>query len=290
MQNKQSANSLKDSAPTNSEQQASTTSNSQDVIGDVWQCMRKEAIKEADAEPLLAEHLHATIIDHPDFASALSFHLAYLLGSQTLDSTVLKTLTTQAYVDNPELVLAAAHDMAAIRDRDSACHECGTPFLYYKGFHALQTYRIANYLWTHDRQELACYLQSITSTRFGVDIHPAATIGIGIMLDHATGIVVGETSTVGDNVSIMQAVTLGGTGKSSGDRHPKIGSGVLIGAGSKVLGNIRVGDSAQICAGSVVLNEVESHTVVAGVPAEVVGKIEDPMPALTMNQAPDSIS
>ena len=263
---------------------------SSDVIDDVWQCMRKEACKEAEAEPLLAEHLHATIIDHPSFASALSFHLAYLLDSTTLAADDFRGMASEAYASEPALVLAAAYDMAAIRDRDSACHECGTPFLYYKGFHALETYRLANHLWRSGRKELACYLQSIASTKFGVDIHPAAQIGVGIMLDHATGIVVGETSVVGDNVSIMQSVTLGGTGKSSGDRHPKIGSGVLIGAGSKVLGNIRVGDSAQICAGSVVLNEVDAYTVVAGVPAEVVGNIEEAMPSLTMNQAPDSIS
>lgn len=263
---------------------------SQTIEAEVWNCMRTEASKEAKAEPILANFLQASILDHHSFADALSFHLASLLNSETLPAAQLQEMTSQAFANEPALSLSAACDMAAIRDRDSACHECGTPFLYFKGFHALETYRVANYLWRNDRRELAAYLQSACSVRFGVDIHPAAVIGKGIMLDHATGIVIGETSKVGDNVSIMQSVTLGGTGKVSGDRHPKIGSGVLIGAGSKVLGNLSVGDGAQICAGSVVLEAVAAHAVVAGVPAKVIGSAEDAQPALSMNQAPDSIS
>ena len=258
------------------------------VIQDIWSCMRKEAGREVSVEPILASHLHATILNHGTFGEALSFHISNLLDSNTLTALAIREMMEQAYTNEPELVQAAACDMAAIRDRDSACHECGTPFLYYKGFHALQTYRVANYLWRQDRKELAAYLQSICSIKFGVDIHPAAKLGLGLMFDHATGIVIGETSTVGDNVSIMQSVTLGGTGKSSGDRHPKVGSGVLIGAGSKVLGNITVGDGAQVVAGSVVLEPVEPHTIVAGVPAKLIGTIEDPMPSLSMNQTIES--
>ena len=254
------------------------------VIEETWLCMRKEAEREAAAEPILASHLHATILNHSSFGEALSFHISNLVDSSTLPSLAIREMMEQAYNDEPNLVKAAAYDVAAIRDRDSACNECGTPFLYYKGFHALQTHRVANYLWRQGRKELATYLQSVCSIKFGVDIHPAAKLGIGLMFDHATGIVIGETSTVGDNVSIMQSVTLGGTGKSSGDRHPKVGSGVLIGAGSKVLGNISIGEGAQVCAGSVVLEAVAPHTMVAGVPAKLVGAIEDPMPSLSMNQ------
>lgn len=260
------------------------------VIEEIWSCMRSEAQKEASAEAILASHLHATILNHTSFGEALSFHLSNLLDSKTLAALAIREMMEQAYNEEPDLITAAAYDMAAIRDRDSACHECGTPFLYYKGFHALQTYRVANYLWRQGRKELASYLQSICSIQFGVDIHPGATLGLGLMFDHATGIVIGETSTVGDNVSIMQSVTLGGTGKVSGDRHPKIGSGVLIGAGSKVLGNIQVGDGAQIVAGSVVLEPVKPHTIVAGVPAKLVGEIEDPMPSLSMKQTINSAS
>jgi len=261
---------------------------SDSVIEEIWSCMRREAQREAAAEPILASHLHATILNHACFSEALSFHLSNLIDSKTLPSLAIREMMADAYTDEDVLVITAAQDVAAIRDRDSACHECGTPFLYYKGYHALQIHRIANYLWRKKRRELAAYLQSICSIEFGVDIHPAAQLGAAIMFDHATGIVIGETSVVGDNVSIMQSVTLGGTGKSTGDRHPKIGSGVLIGAGSKVLGNIKIGDGAQVCAGSVVLDPVEPHTMVAGVPAKVVGSVKDHMPSLLMNQTIDT--
>jgi len=255
------------------------------VIDSIWSCMYREAEREAIAEPILASHLHATILNHTHFVQALSFHLSNLLHSNTLSALALREMLDDAYTRDNYLVLAAASDIAAIKERDSACHECGTPFLYYKGFHALQAYRVAHYLWSNGRKELASYLQSISSIRFGVDIHPAAQLGKGLMLDHATGIVIGETSTVGDDVSIMQSVTLGGTGKAAGDRHPKVASGVLIGAGSKVLGNISIGEGAQICAGSVVLNPVAAHTVVAGVPATVIGQIENAIPSLTMDHS-----
>jgi len=254
------------------------------LIDEIWQCIRTEASKESAKEPILASHLHATVLNHDEFHHALSFHLSDLLGSPTASALSLSEVFSECYSQNDSLILAAATDIAAIRDRDSACHECGTPFLYYKGFHALQTHRIAHQLWNNERKELALFLQSRSSQCFGVDIHPAAIIGNGLMLDHATGIVIGETSVVGNNVSIMQSVTLGGTGKESGDRHPKIGAGVLIGAGSKILGNIKVGEGAQICAGSVVLKDVDPHTVVAGVPAVSIGTPDDDMPSLTMNQ------
>ncbi len=251
---------------------------------EIWSCIRREANKEAENEPILASFLHATILNHGDFASALAFHLSDLLNSATASALSLREVIDKTLAENPNLVTAALNDVAAIRDRDSACAECGTPFLYYKGFHALQTYRIAHWLWNNNRQELAFFLQSRGSICFGVDIHPAAIIGHGLMLDHATGIVIGETCIIGNNVSIMQSVTLGGTGKDKGDRHPKIGEGVLIGAGSKILGNIHVGEGAQVCAGSVVLKDVPPHSAVAGVPAKVVGKPNEDMPSLFMNQ------
>jgi serine O-acetyltransferase len=254
------------------------------LIDEIWQCIRAEANNESAKEPFLASHLHATVLNHSEFHQALSFHLSGLLGSATASALSLSEVFSECYTSNLSLVVAAAADVAAIRDRDSACAECGTPFLYYKGFHALQTYRIAHQLWLNGRKELALFLQSRSSQCFGVDIHPAAVIGNGLMLDHATGIVIGETSVVGDNVSIMQSVTLGGTGKDSGDRHPKIGAGVLIGAGSKILGNLKIGEGTQICAGSVVLKDVAAHTVVAGVPAVAIGTPNDDMPSLTMNQ------
>ncbi len=253
------------------------------IIEPIWTCIRNEAHRESNNEPILASFLHATILKHEELSCALSFHLSNLLGCPTVSALALREVIDEAFDNKPSLIEDAATDIAAIRDRDSACHECGTPFLYYKGFHALLTYRIANHLWNTSRKELALFLQSRASSCFGVDIHPAATIGNGLMLDHATGIVIGETSIIKDNVSIMQSVTLGGTGKESGDRHPKIDEGVLIGAGSKVLGNIRIGEGAQIGAGSVVLEDVAAHTTVAGVPAKVVGKPQEEMPSLSMD-------
>ncbi len=261
-----------------------TLPDSSSLIADTWDCIRKEASKEAQREPILASFLHTTILNHQSFASALAFHLSNLLSSNTASAMSLREVIDQAYAADPNIVACAAHDVAAIRDRDSACAECGTPFLYYKGFHALQSHRVGHWLWNEGRRELAIFLQSRISSCFGVDIHPAAQIGYGLMLDHATGIVIGETSVVGNNVSIMQSVTLGGTGKDVGDRHPKIGAGVLIGAGSKILGNISIGEGTQVCAGSVVLKEVPAHSSVAGVPAVVVGKPEEAMPSLSMNQ------
>lgn len=254
------------------------------TLNEIWACIRREATKEAQREPILSSFFHATILNHENFTSALSYHLSNLLDSNTASSLALRKIVAEVLENDSSLIIAAAEDVAAIRDRDSACHECGTPFLYYKGFHALQTHRIAHALWNGNRKELAQFLQSQSSKRFGVDIHPAAKVGMGIMLDHATGIVIGETCVVGNNVSIMQSVTLGGTGNEQGDRHPKIGSGVLIGAGSKILGNISIGEGAQVCAGSVVLKNVPAHRAVAGVPATVVGKPNEDMPSLYMNQ------
>jgi len=187
-------------------------------------------------------------------------------------------------VSAPEIMTAVLADICAVRDRDPAVQYCAIPLLYLKGFHAIQGYRVAHWLWGRGRFALARYLQNQISVVFGVDVHPGAKIGKGILFDHATSIVIGETAVVGDDVSILQSVTLGGTGNETGDRHPKIGEGVLIGAGAKVLGNIEVGVGAKIGAGSVVLQPVPPHTTVVGVPAKIVGRPECEKPSLNMKQ------
>jgi serine O-acetyltransferase len=248
----------------------------------MWQRIREEAAKQASEEPILASFLHATILNHTRLELALSFHLASQLATPDVPSLLLSKVIMEAFESDASIQTAVRADLQAVEDRDSACHELYIPFLYFKGFHALQTYRIAHWLWTTGRESLALFFQNRMSTTFSVDIHPAATLGQGILLDHATGLVIGETAVVGKNVSILQSVTLGGTGKDEGNRHPKIGDGVLISAGAKILGNICVGAGAKVGAGSVVLEDVPAHTTVAGVPAKIVGRPASDQPALEM--------
>jgi serine O-acetyltransferase len=248
----------------------------------MWQRIRTEAAKQASEEPILASFLHATILNHTRLELALSFHLASQLATPDVSSLLLRKVIMEAFESDASIQTAVRADLQAVEDRDSACHELYIPFLYFKGFHALQTYRIAHWLWTTGRESLALFFQNRMSTTFSVDIHPAATLGQGILLDHATGLVIGETAVVGKNVSILQSVTLGGTGKDEGNRHPKIGDGVLISAGAKILGNICVGAGAKVGAGSVVLEDVPAHTTVAGVPAKIVGRPASDQPALEM--------
>jgi serine O-acetyltransferase len=248
----------------------------------MWQRIREEAAKQASEEPILASFLHATILNHTRLELALSFHLASQLATPDVSSLLLSKVIMEAFGSDASIQTAVRADLQAVEDRDSACHELYIPFLYFKGFHALQTYRIAHWLWTTERESLALFFQNRMSTTFSVDIHPAATLGQGILLDHATGLVIGETAVVGKNVSILQSVTLGGTGKDEGNRHPKIGDGVLISAGAKILGNICVGEGAKVGAGSVVLEDVPAHTTVAGVPAKIVGRPASDQPALEM--------
>lgn len=248
----------------------------------IWSAILAETRMDAQREPALASFLHATILNHATFEAALSFHLATKLGSAALSALLVRELIEQALNQDPSIGAAARADIQAVYERDSACDAYSLPFLYFKGYHALQAYRVAHWLWHKGRKSLAYYFQSHISLSFGVDIHPAARLGKGLMLDHGTGIVIGETSVVDDDVSIMQAVTLGGTGKESGDRHPKVGRGVLISAGAKILGNIVIGEGAKIGAGSVVLKPVERHTTVAGVPAVVVGAPTTQSPAKDM--------
>ncbi|TXS90694.1 serine O-acetyltransferase [Parahaliea maris] len=248
----------------------------------VWDRIREETRTQAAAEPMLASYLHATILNHNHLEDALSFHLANQLDSPAASALLLREVMDEALGDDSCLRKTVRADLLAVEERDSACNELYIPFLYFKGFHALQSYRVAHWLWNKGRRSLALFFQNRMSSEFGVDIHPAAKLGHGLMLDHATGLVIGETAVVGNNVSILQSVTLGGTGKEDGDRHPKIGNGVLISAGAKILGNIRVGDGAKVGAGSVVLEEVPPHTTVAGVPAKVVGRPASESPALEM--------
>lgn len=236
----------------------------------VWKSIKAEARLLADCEPMLASFLNATLLKHENLGSALSYMLANKLANPIMPAMAIHEVVEEAYSTDPFIIFSAARDIHAVRLRDPAIDKYSTPILYMKGVHALQAYRICHWLWDQNRKALAVYLQNQISVSFGVDIHPAARIGCGIMLDHATGIVIGETSVVENNVSILQSVTLGGTGKTSGDRHPKIREGVMIGAGATILGNIEVGQGAKIGAGSVVLRSVPPHTTAAGVPARVV--------------------
>jgi serine O-acetyltransferase len=249
----------------------------------VWDRIRTETRAHAAEEPILASFLHATILNHQTLEEALTFHLATKLDSPTASSLLLREVFQDAFSADPCIAQCIRADLLAVEERDSACSELSVPFLYFKGYHALQTQRVAHWLWQQGRESLALFFQNRMSAEFGVDIHPAARLGWGIMLDHATGVVIGETAVVGNNVSILQSVTLGGTGKEEGDRHPKVGDGVLISAGAKILGNISVGEGAKVGAGSVVLEDVPPHTTVAGVPAKVVGKPSSAQPALEMD-------
>lgn len=255
---------------------------------DVWTTIRAEIERAVRREPLLASFLHATVLTHDTLEQSLSLHLAHKLGAPTLTEVFLREIIEEAFYADPRLGDAVRADLRAVRDRDPACDQYAIPLLYFKGFHALQSYRVAHYLWVSGREELALYLQNRVSEVFGVDIHPAAEIGHGILVDHATGLVIGETAVVGNNVSMLHEVTLGGIGNESGDRHPKVASGVLIGAGAKILGNVKIGEGAKIGAGSVVLSDVLPHCTVAGVPAVAVGRCKDSEPALAMDHSLDN--
>jgi serine O-acetyltransferase len=254
--------------------------------GGAWAQLRVEAMQAAAEEPLLASYLHASILHHDRIEDALSYHLAQKLGHGDLPALQLREVIREAHASEPQLAAQATRDMRVVRERDPACRTYLQPFLYFKGFGGLQSYRIANWLWRQEREILAYHLQSRVSELFAVDIHPAAKIGSGVFIDHAHGIVIGETAVVEDDVSMLHSVTLGGTGKEGGDRHPKIRRGVMIGAGAKVLGAIEVGEDARIAAGSVVLEDVAPRCTVAGVPAKPIGGpcCEGVTPAEMMDQ------
>lgn len=264
---------------------ASSPFNSSRPVDLVWDLMRHEAQMEAAREPLLVSFLYSTILNHPTLESALSFHLANRLSSPAMLSTQIMSLIREALDADTDFRRNLRADMLAVRDRDPACNCLPDVFLYFKGFHALQTYRVAHYLWRSGRRVLAHYLQSQVSQHFQIDIHPNATLGSGIMLDHGTGIVIGETAHLGHNCSVLHHVTLGGSGKKGVDRHPKVGNGVLLGAGSSVLGNIKIGDGCQVGAGTLVIEDLPPKSVAVGVPAKIIGRfINVTQPSIGMNQ------
>lgn len=253
-------------------------------LDDLWPVMREEAESKAAEEPILGSYFHATILNHKSFADALSFRLASKLDNPMLPTMLIRDVIAEAADSQMDILSAAEIDIIANFNRDPACRDLSSAFLFFKGYHALQAHRIAHWLWQQQRHTLAQFFQNQISVTLGVDIHPAAQIGSGIMFDHATGIVIGETAVIEDDVSILHSVTLGGTGKSGGDRHPKIRKGVLLSAGSKVIGNIEIGVNAKVGAGSVVLEDVPANVTVAGVPARIVGKVaSDTAPAYTMD-------
>ena len=249
----------------------------------IWSRIRREAEAMVTDEPILASYVHATILKHHQFEDALSYHLAERLGSVAVRAMLVREVFDEALKQDTNIGAAARADIVAVNERDPACVSYLEPLLYFKGFHALQSYRIAHWLWGQNRKQVALYLQNRISEIFSVDIHPAARIGRGIMIDHATSVVIGETAVVEDDVSMLHEVTLGGTGKESGDRHPKVRQGVLIGAGAKILGNVEIGEGSRVGAGSVVLNDVPEHCTVVGVPARVVGCAGCERPAHEMN-------
>lgn len=251
----------------------------------LWTELRTRALVVATAEPALAPMLHRSVLDQPHFAAGIIRRLAERLSPAGQDTDLIVRILTDAVATDREVLAQMRADIRAILERDPATEHALAPFLWYKGFHAISTHRLAHVLWKAGRKELASHLQSLVSEHLAVDIHPAARFGVGILLDHATGFVAGETSIVADNVSFLHEVTLGGTGKARGDRHPKIHSGVLVGAGAKILGNITVGEGAKIGAGSVVLKDVAAHTSVAGVPAIVIGQTSVDAPALDMDHS-----
>jgi serine O-acetyltransferase len=253
------------------------------ALDPLWQSIREEVAGDAEREPILASFLHATVLNHKSLEDALGFLLAGKLECSVLPAMLVRELIADAVEAKPSIGKSVRADIRAIRDRDPAAKRFSEPFLYYKGFHALQTHRVAHWLWHEGRGALALFLQNQTSEVFGVDIHPAARVGNGILIDHATSVVIGETAVIEDNVSILHEVTLGGTGKAEGERHPKVRHGVLIGAGAKILGNVEVGRGAKVGAGSVVLEDVPPHSTVAGIPAVIVGTPNVDEPALEMD-------
>lgn len=249
----------------------------------VWTAIRVEAWSEEEREPFLRVFLKESILKKKRLEEALGHLLATKLATACVNPALLQSLIDQAFATS-EIRAAIRRDLNAVNDRDPAARGFLTPFLFFKGFHALQTYRVAHWLWSQGRNLLAIHFQNRSSEVFGVDIHPAARIGSGILIDHATGVVIGETCVIDDDVSLLHDVTLGGTGKETGDRHPKVRRGVLLGAGAIVLGNVEIGEGAKVGAGSLVLDPVPAHSTFAGVPARNVGQPSVASPALSMDQ------
>ncbi len=255
------------------------------VTDALWTRLRREAEEAYEREPKLAPLFFDSILNQPSFETAVFHRVAARMKNDVVSLPLIVQAFNKASADDGCVVEAAKADIGAVLERDPACARLLEPLLYFKGFHAIQAHRLNHWLWHNGERDFALYLQSRSSEVFQTDIHPAARFGHGIFLDHATGLVVGETAEIGDNVSLLQGVTLGGTGKEAGDRHPKIRQGVIIGASAKVLGNIVVGEHARIAAGSVVLKPVPPHATVAGVPAKVMRVADSDEPARSMDQA-----
>src|SRR5499427_30225 len=255
-----------------------------DKVDPVWTRIRREAEAVARAEPEIASFIYSSILHHDTLEMAVVHRIAERLDHPDVSGELIRQAYADALDADPSIGEAFRADIVATYDRDPATNRFIEPLLYFKGFHAIQTYRLAHWLWGRGRKDFAYYLQSRSSSVFQADIHPAAKIGRGIFLDHATGLVVGETAVIDDDVSMLHDLTLGGTGKEAGDRHPKIRYGVMIGAGAKILGNIEVGHCARIAAGSVVIKPVPNNVTVAGVPARVIGVAGCPEPARSMDQ------
>ncbi|MCO5963471.1 serine O-acetyltransferase [Sinorhizobium meliloti] len=255
-----------------------------EAIDPIWDSLREEARLAAERDPMLAAFLYSTVVNQHSLEDCVIYRICERLDHPDLQASLLHQTFAEMLEDWPEWGAVLRVDIQAVYDRDPACTRFMEPVLYFKGFHAIQTHRLAHWLWNRGRKDFALYLQSRSSSVFQTDINPAARIGRGIFLDHATGLVVGETAVIGDNVSILHGVTLGGTGKEGSDRHPKIGNGVLIGAGAKILGNIHIGHCSRVAAGSVVLKAVPPKSTVAGVPAKVVGEAGCSEPSRQMDQ------
>ncbi|MFT5420159.1 MAG: serine O-acetyltransferase [Candidatus Endobugula sp.] len=252
-------------------------------VDPLWRSMRDEALQASEQQPLMASFFHANLLNHTSFAAAISSYLSNHLATDTLPAMMIRDVFEQAMTCDSSIEKKMRQDLLAHYTRDPACDQHITPFLYFKGYHAIQSYRLAHCLWQQKRTLLATYIQSRIAELFDVDIHPGAIIGGGLMVDHATGVVIGETTVIEDNVSMLHAVTLGGSGAATGKRHPTIRQGVLLSVGAKVLGNIDIGEGVKIGAGSVVLESMPAHATVVGVPAKVVGKSNCDMPALEMD-------
>jgi serine O-acetyltransferase len=258
-------------------------SGSFEKVDPVWSRIRREAEEVLRNEPELATFIYSTILHHDTLEAAVLHRVAERLDHSDLPAELIRQAYTEALDDEPSVGAAFRADTVATLDRDPATNRLLEPVLYYKGFHAIQTHRLAHWLWRKGRRDFALYLQSRSSAVFQCDIHPNARIGRGIFLDLSTGLVIGETAVIEDDVSMLHSVTLGGTGKEAGDRHPKIRHGVLIGAGAKILGNIEIGHCARIASGSVVLKSVPHNKTVAGVPAKVIGEAGCPEPSRSMD-------
>lgn len=259
-------------------------------VDPVWDRVLEEGRSIVNDEPLLGSLVHAGVLHHAKLEKALSYRFALKLCSGEMSESILRDVAEMAHKEDPNLGIAARKDLLAVLERDPACHRLIQPLLFFKGFQAVQAHRIAHWLWNNGRADMAYYIQMRTSEVFGIDIHPNAKIGEGIMIDHAHSIVIGETAVVGNDVSMLHSVTLGGTGKEDDERHPKIGNGVLIGAGAKILGNILIGNCSRIAAGSVVLQDVPDCKTVAGVPAKIVGEAGCDQPSRSMDQIMSDLS